>query len=98
GRCERGGGSGRLGTSLREVRRKGVSVVKLRRWPLVVAAAVLLVAAAASAALATSQSAGKAPATATFSWGTFKLSPRIAAKLQGKGRLNYVLSIEGTGI
>jgi ribose transport system substrate-binding protein len=33
-----------------------------------------------------------------FSWGTFKLAPRISSKLKSGGTLNYVLSIEGTGI
>jgi ABC-type sugar transport system substrate-binding protein len=38
------------------------------------------------------------PASVRFPWGTFKLSSKIQAKIAGKQSLNYVLSIEGTGI
>jgi ribose transport system substrate-binding protein len=51
-----------------------------------------------SGALAASGAVRNPPSTVKFQWGDFTLSPRIAAKVSSNQKLNYVLSIEGTGI
>jgi ribose transport system substrate-binding protein len=38
------------------------------------------------------------PYTVTRSWGTFHLSPKIAAKIKAHQAINYVFSYQGTGI
>jgi ABC-type sugar transport system substrate-binding protein len=57
----------------------------------IIAVCVALIAGVASAA--TPQTA---PYVKKFKWGTFKLSPRVATKLQQKKTLNVVLSVNGT--
>ncbi len=41
-----------------------------------------------------SGSSSAAPQSASFKWGTFKLSPRIASKVKSKQPLNFVLSFQ----
>lgn len=64
---------------------------------LTVASAVGLVAAACGSSTATSSSGAAQtgpPYSVTTSWGTFKLSPAIAAKIAAKQPLNFVLSFQ----
>ena len=49
-----------------------------------------------SARPSTSGTPAGAPGQVTFAWGTFKLAPRIAAKLKAKGTLNVVMSAQET--
>lgn len=77
--------------------------MKIGVWRILSAlAAVCLLTAAAISGQQVAQGARPAQAGAPnvvhFSWGTFHLAPRIAAKLKNGGTLNYALSIEGTGI
>jgi ribose transport system substrate-binding protein len=68
--------------------------MKAKRWSLPALAVALLT----TGALAASGAVSTPPSTVKLSWGTFTLSPRIAAKVSSNQKLNYVLSIEGTGI
>src|SRR3954465_7566942 len=51
---------------------------------------------ASLAGVATAATPNKPPYVKKFSWGTFHLAPRIAAKLQKHKTLNVVLSVNGT--
>jgi ribose transport system substrate-binding protein len=68
--------------------------VNARRWSLFAFAIALFT----SGALVASGAVTNPPSTVKFPWGSFTLSPRIAAKVSSNQKLNYVLSIEGTGI
>jgi ABC-type sugar transport system substrate-binding protein len=69
-----------------------------KRLVLTVAAVTVALAVVAVDTAVSAKPQAKPPNTVRFPWGTFKLSPKIQAKLAGKEPLNYVLSIEGTGI
>jgi ribose transport system substrate-binding protein len=65
---------------------------------LVALCALALAALAVGAWAATSASPNKPPYVVKASWGTFKLSPAIAAKIKAHQKINYVFSYQGSGI
>src|SRR3954447_24488829 len=71
----------------------------MKRNPWVASTVVLMVVAAmASAAALAARTPDKAPYVAKMSWGTFKLSNRIAKKIQAGQPLNIGLTMEGQTI